>query len=395
MERTKSIRKRRPPTRLIEDDESIVTGQSDANQSVEQNIIQTNQSVERSVAQTPDQELNQEESEMIPPVATEERSSNVRMRSKVKKTNMGLVYRFFRRSIGALTNKVEELSKEVKNSKISDDNKGGPSDEINLDESQETSEIESANIRSTEPNIVKTSTERECQQVVYNIRNINIERPKFENVKDCHPVTFIEDLEAYLRKSAKDEYNEVELIKECLKGDAKDWARIYCGRWKGLEDFKIDFFATFWGEKEQNELRRKIVHGSWDRQTTPSMLNYFLRITGRAQMLNYKIPEKQLVSDVIRHFPKNVQQVWTTLNKETIIEAAEFLRNMDEINKQEPHAYVNKNFDNKKKEYQQNYRKWQKPTTFNEKGPRNPSQTLNTVNLAGVSVEEEQITAIN
>lgn len=85
---------------------------------------------------------------------------------------------------------------------------------------------------------------------------------------------------------------------------ARDWARIYRGRWTGLEDFKSDFLATYWGENEQNELRRTVSSGFWDRQKSPSMLSYFLKLAGRAQKLTYKLPEKQLVSDIVRHYPK-------------------------------------------------------------------------------------------
>lgn len=80
-------------------------------------------------------------------------------------------------------------------------------------------------------------------------------------------------------------------------------------------------------------------------------------------MLTYQIPENQLISDVIRHYPKYVQQNWAASKVSTIIEMAEFLRNMDDINKQEAHPYIQPTAsmsrqNEKRKENQVAYRQW-------------------------------------
>lgn len=164
-------------------------------------------------------------------------------------------------------------------------------------------------------------------------QSINVEKPKFPG-KNIHPVTFIEDLTSWLKKTPiKD--NEIELIIECLEGEARDWARIYTDRWSGLEDFKRDFFATYWGEAEQNELRRKIVCNTWNKEKKPTMLGHFIALTAQAKMLSYPIPEKQLIEDIMRHFPKEVQYAWANQSTTSILDASEFLRKLDNINKQE------------------------------------------------------------
>lgn len=160
---------------------------------------------------------------------------------------------------------------------------------------------------------------------------VQTDRPRYPS-KIKHPVNFIEDLTAYLKKIPHAGENTIELIIECLDGEIRDWARIYRDRWSKLEDFKRDFFDTYWGEAEQNQLRRIIVHNTWDSAKT-TMLQHFISLCGQAKMLTYRIPDNQLVNDIMRHFPKDVQYAWSCNKNTTILDATEFLRKLDDINK--------------------------------------------------------------
>lgn len=165
----------------------------------------------------------------------------------------------------------------------------------------------------------------------YPMAPMSIEKPKFPT-KSKHPVTFIEDLTAYLRKCVPGVNDIIDTIIECLEGDSRNWARIYRDRWTHFEDFKKDFLDTYWGEAEQNELRRKIVQNSWD--GTQSMLSHFITLCGQAKMLTYPIQERQLISDIMNHFPREVQYAWSTSNYTSILQATEFLRKLDNVNRQ-------------------------------------------------------------
>lgn len=259
-------------------------------------------------------------------------------------------YQLLRKTIGVLTMKVNDLSEEMRKTKEIQKTGKRSNDSIEGQDSEQEQEIGENH-----------STKEENRNIIYNIRNLNLERPKFGSKADRHPVAFLEDLESYLKKAAK-EGKDLELIQECLIDGARDWARIYKDRWRTVEDFKKDFLTIYWGEYEQNELRRNIVHGKWDRTNEPSMLSYFLKITGKAQMLSHKIPEIQLVADVIRHYPKYVQQVWITSKTDTIIGAAEFLRSMDDISKQDVVVNDHSKYNEKKKIESQSYQNWKKPT---------------------------------
>lgn len=316
---------------------------------------------------------------------------------------IGALYRMMNHSVNELTVKLSQMNQEIMNTKAAmEAREGRSSSSVDLASSDNQAgstvnregEMEKENESSVTPRRIETRalTNEECRNITYNVRNLNLEKPKFGNKPSDQPVTFLEDLEIYLKKTSK-EGKEIDLVLECLTDDARDWARIYKKRWVTIEDFKVDFLATYWGENDQSELRRNIVQGCWDKQKNPSMLNYFLRIAGRAQMLNYKIPEKQLVEDVIRHYPKYVQQVWVIAKVDTIQGMAEFLRNMDTIGKQEAHNYSTSNqatgVEKKIREHQQKFQRWQKPQSSQKK------TTINTIEGEQAKEKVDQDIALN
>jgi hypothetical protein len=104
------------------------------------------------------------------------------------------------------------------------------------------------------------------------------------------------------------------------------------------------------------------VHGAWDKTKEPSMHNYFIQIMGRAKMLSYVVPERQLISDIMRHYPRYIQQAFVTSTPATILEAAEFLRSLDEVNKQEPRVNTKGNAGPPKAvEKKAQYTTWRRP----------------------------------
>lgn len=315
--------------------------------------------------------VQEEEEDRIP-----KRKRTVKQNIKGKgkqRSETGSLFRMMRHTMMTLSAKVNTISKEIREIKMQKSNETNlvaptVSETDNIEEIQKKitdQEFSEETVKTTGKIMEKEIPLGEYKKVIYNVKNMNIEKPKFGENTEIQPVTFLEDLETYLRKASR-EGKELELIQECLVGDARDWARIYKSRWTTVEDFKTDFLSTFWGDKEQNELRRNIAQGIWDRTQTPMMLNHFLRLIGKSQMLTYKIPEKQLIADIIRHYPKYIQQGWFTSKIGTIIETAEFLRNMDDIGKQErqiPNTNgSSKEKDKKTKEIQNKYQRWQRPT---------------------------------
>lgn len=334
------------------------------------------------------------------------KSNNTKKRTQIGKqeksglNQMSNMIRLLHKTVGNLNTKINMLTEEIKQTKtvIGSAEIAHINTETLCEAGSSTIQspaLERSVIEAVESNIVKdTLSNEESQKIIYNITNHNsIERPKFSGKGELHPVTFVEDLENYIKRESK-EGKELELIQSCLMGEARDWARIYKERWIDVNSFKLDFLTTYWGENEQSELRRSIVQGVWDRKKTPSMLSHFLQLSGKARMLTYIIPEKQLIADIIRHYPKYTQQAWTIRKTETIIETAEFLRSMDLIDKQETRSYniegQQRKFGKEKRDIQQSYQNWQKPANRREANER----VVNVVNDIG-EVELGQSQGLN
>lgn len=250
------------------------------------------------------------------------------------------------------------------------------------------------------------------KNIVYSITNLNQERPKFGGLnskdrhgKGIHPVTFLEDLNSYLKKIPS-QGKELDIIQECLTDQARNWARIYRDRWSTYDDFKQDFLNTFWSEVEQNKVRRNIVSNTWNRKENPTMLGHFLSLAGQVGLLKLTIPERQLVADIMRHYPKEVQQLWALSRNETILAATEFLRQMDNIetiDESSPRASTNfappreSQFEKRKQHNKQygNYPNWRKPEDLRQKresGGGGVSKAPDTsASAALVEVEEDPI----
>lgn len=212
---------------------------------------------------------------------------------------MALMMRNMRRTIGQLHLKVSELQGKMQEEPVRD------------------------KVRETMP-----------QLAMYPVIDGRLDKPKYPGRYDVHPVTFIEDLFSYLRRLPTKEH-VIDNIIGCLEGDVRRWARIYKDRWDNEEDFKADFMDTYWGESEQNQLRRNIVCGVWEKNTHKSMMGYFISLAGQAKMLSTPLMENQLVNDLMHHFPREVQYAWRMRKGESIIEATEFLRDLDDVDKQD------------------------------------------------------------
>ena len=114
------------------------------------------------------------------------------------------------------------------------------------------------------------------------------------------------------------------------------------------------------------------------------MHDYFIKIVGQTKMLNFTIPEAQLVRDLMRHFPRYIQQAFVTGKTTTIIGTAEFLRSLDDVSKQEfrsNNAGARAN-EKKKNQTQQNYQNWRRPEAVEPRNTVAAMQVEDFVNLS-------------
>lgn len=154
--------------------------------------------------------------------------------------------------------------------------------------------------------------------------------PRFRGDDRKHPVRFLEELDSYFKRMSTPQSQYLDAVSESLQGAAFDWAAIYQGRWTTYQDFKDDLLANYWSDLEQNKLRHRLSTNTWIGGRY-SMGNHFAHFVGLARLLTNPIPETTLVSELMRHFPTNLQSLWMLKEPKTIAAAATFLKQQEGI----------------------------------------------------------------
>ena len=153
------------------------------------------------------------------------------------------------------------------------------------------------------------------------------ERPIFPS-KGMTPITFLSDLRRYIEKT-NSFGRELEVVQECLTGEAKVWTRLFKNNWSNLDDFENDFRTYFWGEAHQSDISRKIAQGTWKAEEGRAMAPYFIELWDLSQSLTRPMAETHTVNEIMRHFPKEVRYLWFSGGRSTAIEAVGLLTRLE------------------------------------------------------------------
>lgn len=148
-----------------------------------------------------------------------------------------------------------------------------------------------------------------------------------------HPVKFLDEIEIYMRKLETPPTKKLDVIREALTEEARDWASIFQISWETYEDFRSDFLNAYWSEQDQNKLRHIIATQRWSAAKRRTMEAHFAHYVGQARLLTPPIPESLLIEQLMKHFPVNLQSLWALKSapEKTITNAAEFLRSQESI----------------------------------------------------------------
>lgn len=154
------------------------------------------------------------------------------------------------------------------------------------------------------------------------------EKPTF-NGGSQNPIIFLEDLKDYIIRSKRTD--ELMIIKESLKGSAKSWGKLYRQRWQNIKDFEKDFLANYWGDICQKNLRRKLSDAIWDPKRETTMLTHFATYWELAKTLKITDTPSGVINEIMRHYPKETQALWFSREQGDELDAAEFLRRLDNM----------------------------------------------------------------
>ena len=152
--------------------------------------------------------------------------------------------------------------------------------------------------------------------------------PSYAGASGQHPVKFLGELEEYFEECRVPYGRRVSTAVSCLGGKLEEWGLVFKDRWEDYGQFRRQFLTEFWSSTQQEEVRRKITIGHWDRRDG-TMTEHFIRLVNQARYLDPPLAEGQLITALARHYPPEIERSVWTAGIADVPAAITFLRRMD------------------------------------------------------------------
>lgn len=146
-----------------------------------------------------------------------------------------------------------------------------------------------------------------------------------------NPVVFSNKLENYENSFSLNENKMFKLAQEYLKESVQTWTSIFREKWTTFTDFKRDFLGTYWTAKKQGEVCFRISNEKYEPFDIKTMLTYFSSFVNQAKMLHPRMPEDDLLTELVQHFRLSLQTEWSGRADRNIQTFAAFLIKQESI----------------------------------------------------------------
>lgn len=116
------------------------------------------------------------------------------------------------------------------------------------------------------------------------------------------------------------------LVKDCIEGTATDWMSLHEASWFSYDDCKAEFLAYFWSPEKQAVEKRKVLAARYDFNKYLSMCDFFLRQVKLLRSFTPRMSDIEILNEVMRQFPGEIQTLWMVINEQTLENAVKFLQ---------------------------------------------------------------------
>ncbi|XP_069685704.1 myosin-4-like [Periplaneta americana] len=131
--------------------------------------------------------------------------------------------------------------------------------------------------------------------------------PIFDEVEFSNPHNYISELETYFRVRGVPDDLKMAVVRKSLKSRPLNWALVALGDNVTYEEFREKFSERYWGQRQQQRIRKEINQSRFDAGRGVSMIDYFLEIVKKGKSLNPPIPDSELIQTVISQYPENIR----------------------------------------------------------------------------------------
>ncbi|PZC76249.1 hypothetical protein B5X24_HaOG204855 [Helicoverpa armigera] len=122
-----------------------------------------------------------------------------------------------------------------------------------------------------------------------------------------------------------------------LTGSAQSIMELYSESWKSFDDFKKDLLDVFWGSREGERAKSRLLDSTWNPNGGSTMEEYFAGLVDLVKNLRLPLEESEVVGHIIRHFPQDIQIAWfANRGTSTCEDGIKFLRNIEKNVRRQP-----------------------------------------------------------
>ncbi|CAH0381460.1 unnamed protein product [Bemisia tabaci] len=170
-------------------------------------------------------------------------------------------------------------------------------------------------------------------KIVKHVNSIRFnDLPRFNgNLDKCHPKDFVHIVTVYFNAKNADDATKVMEVGMLLEGEAKIWFQ--STDFHLFEDFVDGFLKYYWGRGDQSNISGSLYANKFD-PAVDKYATYFLKYVRDTKHLDEPIPIPALISAVLAHFPRDVQEQFIDDHELTTEHVQRKLQRIDQIRKQ-------------------------------------------------------------
>uniref|UniRef100_A0ABD2WZ11 Retrotransposon gag domain-containing protein n=1 Tax=Trichogramma kaykai TaxID=54128 RepID=A0ABD2WZ11_9HYME len=161
------------------------------------------------------------------------------------------------------------------------------------------------------------------------LHHFKCELPTFRSPAVDRPLQYLRDLLDYMQFVHVTRQDFKMIIKQSLKGSARDWWEYVESDIDSADAFHTAFTRKYWSREDQQKIRHKLEFGFYNKSDGASRSEYVLRLYNTAKMLSNRPTEEEFVEKFARHFDDTVQQTVLTLNIDTMEAFTQMLDRQD------------------------------------------------------------------
>jgi hypothetical protein len=173
------------------------------------------------------------------------------------------------------------------------------------------------------------SSNAESIKITGNLGSTEFALPTFDENKGMNPVALIQ-LEEFFQFREIPPRLWLRVAKKSIIGSvSKQWLEATNIKLASYEQFKSEFFSTWWSAAQQGLVKCKLYQSKYDKSAGLSLSAHILKYATMASYLEPKINDSEIIEALRRHYPQDIQKLLVSTKLNTVAEVLEVLKRLE------------------------------------------------------------------